>query len=249
MSRHWTRRMAGLGTAGLLLGALVAATLPAGHALAQRPGFGGRGMGMLNSPGLNQLSLLRNESVWAELKLTDEQKTKTAEIGDKVRAEMAEALTELGGLDEDERETALKELRKVAGERGKAVLGELAAILQPEQLARLKQINLQVRGFQALAEEEVAAELKLTDDQKQQLAAIEEENAAAMREVFTQARESGGDRQAVREKMDELRKAAGEKALAVLTAEQKAQFEKMQGPKADVRFQGGPGGGRRPLGG
>jgi Spy/CpxP family protein refolding chaperone len=243
MSRHWIQRVSGLGAAGILL-ATLAAFLPANQALAQRPGGGGRGMAMLNSPGLNQMNLLSNESVGVELKLTDEQKTKAAEIGEKVRAEMRDAFTEFGGLDEDERQEALQELRATAQKRGNEVLAELATILKPEQMSRLKQISLQLRGVQALADEEVAAELKLTDYQKKQLTAISEAASAEIRELFTQARESGGDQGAIRTKMEEMRKASGEKALAVLDAEQKAQFEKMQGPKADIRLERGPGGGR-----
>ncbi len=248
MLQHRIQRLAGLAAAGLLL-ATQAAILPADQALAQRQGFGGRGMSMLNSPGINQLMLLRNESVGADLKLTDEQKTKSNAIVDKVQGEIQDKLTELGGLDEDERAEMLKELRSTAQERGKAVLSELAGVLQPEQFTRPKQINLQLRGAQALSDEEIAAELKLSDEQKKQLVTINEENDKAMNDLRQEARGSD-DRQAVFAKMQELRKAAGDKALAVLTADQKAQFDKLQGPKADIKFEGPPGGGRgrRPQG-
>ncbi len=237
----------GLVGTGFLVAALVS-LVPAEQAFAQRQG-GGRGgpggrMGMLNSPGLNQIGLLRNPSVQTELKLTDDQKSKAAVIGDKVQEEMQGMLAELGELDPEDREAKLQELRKTAGERGKAVMAELGTILQPEQLTRLKQISLQLRGVGALADEEVAAELKLTDEQKKQLATIRTENETAGRELMRQARESGGG-DAVRGKFEELRKSGNEKALAVLNADQKAQLEKLQGPKADIKFEGGPGGGGR----
>ncbi|MBL9122515.1 MAG: hypothetical protein JNG90_02705 [Planctomycetaceae bacterium] len=242
-----------LALAGAAIFAAMVVLMPAEQAWAQRPGGGQRGgaggrMGMLNSPGLNQLFLLRNPSVQTELRLTDEQKTKSAALGDKVQQEMQGVFAELGELDPEDREAKLVEVRKMAAERGKAVAGELGAILTAEQTARLKQINLQMRGMGALADPDVAAELKLSNEQTKQLAAIREENDAASRELFREARDSGGDREAIRTKMADLRKSGTDKAMAVLTAEQKAQFEKMQGPKAEIRFEG-PGGGQRPLGG
>lgn len=236
---------------GMLAVALVS-LVPAGQAFAQRQG-GGRGgpggrMGMLNSPGLNQLMLLRNPSVQTELKLTDDQKSKTGALADKVQDEMQGTFAELGELDPEDREAKMQEVRKAAVARGKEVQGELATILQPEQTTRLRQIGLQMRGASALADEEVVAELKLTDEQKKQLETIRQENETAGRELFRQARESGGGGDAIRAKMEELRKSGTEKALAVLTAEQKAQFEKLKGPAADIKFEGGFGG-RGPGGG
>lgn len=260
MSRHLFGHRAGCVATGLLVAGLLT-MLSANPAYAQRQGGGQRGgaggrMGMLNSPGLNQLMLLRNESVQSDLKLTDDQKSKATALAEKVQSEMQGAFSELGELDPEDREAKMEELRKTAQERGKAVLAEVSAILQPEQSARLKQIGLQMRGIGALADEEVAAELKLSDDQKKQLAAIREQSETEMRDAFRQVREGGGgDRDAMRAKMEGLRKASNDKALAVLNADQKAQFEKMQGPKADVRFEGGPGRGapgggqrRRPPG-
>jgi hypothetical protein len=209
-------------------------------------------MGMLNSPGLNRLNLLGNESVQGELKLSDDQKTKLTALGETVRGEMQSAFAELGELDPEDREEKMQELRKTAQERGKAVQQEIAAVLSPEQVERLKQLNLQIRGVSALGDEEVAADLKLSEEQTKQLAEIQSESATAMQDAFRQARESGGgDRDAMRTKMEGLRKSANDKAMAVLSADQKAQFEKMQGAKADLRFEGPMGGGgrgRRPQG-
>jgi hypothetical protein len=63
-----------------------------------------------------------------------------------------------------------------------------------------------------------------------------------MRELF-----QGGNREGAREKVQELRKQASEKATAVLTADQKAAFEKMKGSefKMPEGAFGPPGGARK----
>ena len=238
---------------GMLAVALVS-LVPAGKAFAQRQG-GGRGgpggrMGMLNSPGLNQLMMLRNPSVQTELKLTDDQKSKTGALADKVQDEMQGTFAELGELDPEDREAKMQEVRKAAVARGKEVQGELATILQPEQTTRLRQIGLQMRGVSALADEDVATDLKLTDDQKKQIASIRADTETASRELLRQAREARGseEQQALRAKGNELFKAQSDKSSAVLTAEQKAEFENLKGPKADIKLEGGPGRGRGPRG-
>ncbi len=48
---------------------------------------------------------------------------------------------------------------------GRKINVDLAAILTPEQNVRLKQITLQVRGLEAMLDHDVAAELRLTEEQ------------------------------------------------------------------------------------
>lgn len=264
MARYLNTRNLRRSTVWLLVAAATAA-FSFEQAQAQRPGGqrpggqrgegqrGGGRLGMLNSPGINQLTMLRNESVQNELKLSGDQKAKVATLGDEVQSEFQAAFTELGELDPEDRREKMQELQQKALERGKGVQRDLAGILSPEQTTRLKQISLQRRGVSALTDDEVAAELKLTDDQKKQLASLQTQNETEMRDAFRQAREAGaGDRDAMRAKMESLREAANARLLGVLTADQKTQWEQMQGPKADIRFEGPMGGGggrqRRPQG-
>jgi len=88
--------------------------------------------------------------------------------------------------------------------------------------------------------------LKLTDDQKKQLETIRD---AAQQESSSLFQQQGLDQDSRRTKAAEIRKSAGEKCLAVLTDEQKKDFEKLQGEKIELpegALSGGFGGRRRP---
>jgi Spy/CpxP family protein refolding chaperone len=203
-------------------------------------GFGGGFGGFA----LTETALLNAEKVQKELKITDEQK-------EKITAALREARP--GGRDafggqnasQEERRKAVEEFQKKAAEAGKKAKETLTA----EQSKRLREIYLQVAGTEALNNEEVAAALKISDDQKKQLATASEENRAKMRDAF-QAGGQGGNREEAARKIAELRTEADAKILAILTADQKKQLDEMKGANANITradlFQGGPG--RRPGG-
>jgi hypothetical protein len=180
---------------------------------------------------LSPLFLANQKSVQEDLKMTDDQAAKVKELQDKGQASFAK---DLQGLSQAER------LKKLA-ERNKANEQALAGILKADQLKRLKQILLQVRGNQALQEPEVAEALKLTDDQKQKIKAIQ---AAAFREMRPLARDA--DDPETMKKLAEIRKATQEKVVGVLTDSQKATWKEMTGEpfkgKITVPRQGGRGG-------
>jgi hypothetical protein len=131
-------------------------------------------------------------------------------------------------MSEDEREKAFAEMRQKAEAQSK----KAEALLDAGQLARFKQISLQVRGNAAIADDAVAKELALSDDQMAQARTIGEETSRQMQELRRGARD--GDREEMGKKMDELQKNADEEYLAVLTDEQKAKFAAMKG--AEFKF-------------
>jgi Spy/CpxP family protein refolding chaperone len=192
-----------------------------------------RGQGMRGGGG-GTLFLLRNETVQKDLSLTDDQKASVQKLLDSAQ----EARSSLQGLQGEERTAKMQELRKAQDEK-------VAGILNDKQKARLKEIGLQVRGASALTDKEVAESLKLTDDQVNKIKEIVDAMQKDVQEAFQSAGQ-GGDRTAVREKATKIRKDSTDKMLAVLSAEQKASFEKMQGAKIDLPQGGfgGPGGGR-----
>ncbi len=149
------RTMLGLSLAALL-------TSPA---LAQgRGGFGRGGMGM----GM----LLANPSVQKELKLDDAQVEKAKEHAGKMREKMQEVRETLQGLEQDERRTKMAEINK---EMNATTLKDAGAFLKPEQLARLRQISVQVQGLQAFSDPEIAKKLNLTETQKTDIQEINRE--------------------------------------------------------------------------
>ena len=120
----------------------------------------------------------------------------------------------------------------LAGERGSAKDAEpkIAEILKPEQLARLKQIHLQVAGVQGLNNPEVVKALALTDDQRSKIKALQDDARTKMQGMQGMSRE---ERMA---KMLEIRKENMAKALEILTPPQKEQFTKLQGAKFEFDF-------------
>lgn len=196
------------------------ALLAAGsQALAQGRGRGGPFGGSTDGMRVNLLAV---PQVQDALKLNDEQKTKLTKLTDDYRSQMQEIRQGLGQVSDEERQKKFAEM----GEKSKAAVEQAGKVLNKEQSERLGQIVLQAQGAGALHDEKVASELKLTDDQKQRLSSIGEETRNKMRENF---QNQGGQ-----EKGQEIMKESNEKSLAVLTAEQREQFAKMQGEKIDL---------------
>jgi Spy/CpxP family protein refolding chaperone len=187
-------------------------------ALAQPPfggPFGGRG---------SLATLLRQESVQKELKITDDQLKKVEELSEQMREKFQDAFS----LEGEERTKKMQELQK---ENEKA----LSEILKPEQWKRLKQISYQQQGAMAVATPDVAKALQITDTQKEQIQKLNREMFEQMREIFTPG--TPPDEEA-RKKMTELRTATADKIMQVLTSEQKTKWKDMQGQpfKGEIRF-------------
>ena len=187
-----------------------------------QPPFGGLPRGP--SPA----SLIGQESVQKELKLTAEQTKKLADLADKMREKMQAAFA----LEGPQRGKKLQELNE---ENDKAV----AAILAPEQAKRLRQIVYQQQGAAALATADVAKELGLSGEQRERITAINDETAGKMRELL---RSGGPPDDATRAKAEELRRAGADKVLAALTDAQKAAWKELQGEpfKGQIGFGSGP---------
>lgn len=143
-------------------------------------------------------------------------------------------------------------------ERAKEEKARLAEILLPEQMKRLNEIFVQVAGVSALDDEDIAKDLGISAAQKTKLEEVRNQNresmGAAMREMF-QGGGGGGNQEANRAKMDEMRKANDAKLLAVLSSDQQKKFEELKGkpfqmPEGFGRGgPGGPGRGRSNRGG
>lgn len=195
---------------GRLVVVLALSMMVAGTAMAQR-GFG-RGMG-------GGAQLLRRPEVQAELKLTDDQKTKVTEMLQKLRESQQARFQDL-------RDASPEERQKIMTDMQAEQMKQVNAILNTDQQKRFKEISLQQQGYSALAQPAVADELKLTDDQKSKLKDILQKQQESMREIFQSA---GGDRAAAQEKMQTLRKETDDKIAALLTDDQKNQWKAMLG--------------------
>jgi hypothetical protein len=218
--------------------ALALAATIAVPAFAQRPqrpgggGFGGPPTGV---------ALLSSEDVQKDLKLTTEQKEKVKTYLAK-QAEERRAAGGGGGARPDAEKLA--ELRKKAQEANTAFQKDA---LTDEQTKRLKQIGLQVGGLAVFSSEEVAKDLKISDEQKEKIKAITDQLRKDRTEVRGGAG-GGGRPQPLtadqQKKIDALQKEATEKVQEVLTSDQKKTWETMIGAKFEGKIAP-PGGGRQ----
>jgi LTXXQ motif family protein len=153
-----------------------------------------------------------------------------------------EAFRGLRELPEDERQAKMEELRAKMQELGKTAEKKVAELIGMDKFGRLKEIELQMAGVQAIARPDVAAFLDLTDEQKKELqdlrTASMEAGRSRMESVipggFGAMREmSEDDRRAAFEKMGALREEAQKTlekdVMGVLTDEQKEKLGKMMG--------------------
>ena len=122
-----------------------------------------------------------------------------------------------------------------------AVMKALADVLSPDQVKRLKQIDLQVKGYRALNEPKVQMELKMSSEQKDNLKIILDDSDKEIKEVMKEA-QGGGGFGGLREKMTTLRKETQDKAMGVLNADQKRAWQDMIGEEFKMeQFPGGGG--------
>lgn len=198
----------------LLSFAAIAAIAP--HAAAQGPG---RGMGGGN--------LLTNKSVQAELKLTPEQLTKVEALATEIREKQTalnEGSADLSQEERREKAMALQAEMRAAG----------AKILKAEQVVRFDQISLQQQGANALLTPAVAAKLTLSEEQS---AKIKEINADTMLSMTELRKTMQGDREGAMKRMTETRKAAMDKAAALLSADQKKTWAEMVGTPFELKVE------------
>lgn len=185
------------------------------------------------------LQLLNHRKVQKELKCTAEQRVALIDhFADQAEANagpvgggvirVAPNVQQIEAQMKEQQEAEVKQTKEMAEK-----------ILKPAQLARLSEIDLQVRGAEAFTDSKVADALNLTDDQKKSIGEMIEEmkNPNRGAPVAAPPVAGGGPGGGVVVWSVNLglgvdpkaRKAACEKAEEVLTKEQKAAWKKMTG--------------------
>jgi hypothetical protein len=214
------------------LAIIVAVAALACSALAQGGGGQRRGGGRGNP--YAPTSLVRLEEVQKELNITDDQKTKLADLQASVQTKMTDLAASANGD-----RTAMTEGRaKINADAAKA----LGDILQPEQMKRLRELQIQWSGKSILAtDKELQSTLSITDEQKTKIAELIAKQQAANQEAS-----QGGDRQAAAEARTKNAKILEDEIDKVLTDAQKTKLKELGGKelaKPAPRPRGGGGGG------
>ncbi len=127
-----------------------------------------------------------------------------------------------------------EKMQQMARAHAAGLVKGMGGILKPEQVKRFEQIQLQQSGAGAFSSPRVQEELKLTDDQKSKLREITDESGQSMREAFQSLQ---SDREGAMKKIGEIRKQATEKAVGVLTVDQKKAWKEMTGEPFEVSYE------------
>lgn len=203
----------------------------------------GRGQGRrggARGPQTSLSALLRRDDVQADLKVTDDQKTKIAALrgaGRRGNGGPGAGGPGAGGPGAGgpgaggQRTPPTAEQIAAAAEAEKK---QLAEILTPEQITRLGEIRIQVLDGQAIALPDVQKQLSVTDDQKAQIKKLTDEFRAASRSVMEKAQSQEITREDATATIQKNTTKLNSALKAVLTADQTAKLKTLGGKKFEA---------------
>jgi len=225
-----------LAVAGLFAaaGMSIAVQPPGGRPQGGKGGvFGGGGVA----------GLIRSKTVQNDVKITEDQASKLKDWAKDFQPKMMEIMKDkMEGVDREDREKLMAGIAVAQAEISKVVYKELSTVLKPEQVTRLKQIEVQVDGLRAFAKPEVKEALKITDEQVDK---IKDAGETAMKDLRELGEEYGvrfpGQRPTDADKAKEfdkkssaITKEAMTKIMGTMSADQKKTWEGLTGPVIDV---------------
>ncbi len=165
----------------------------------------------------HQVALAHLPEVQKELSLTDEQKQLAEDLNNDLNAERGALWQEAAG--------DFDSIREDMALLNNDIADEFAEKLDDAQKKRLAEIYAQANGPTALFDERVAEALKITEEQTDKLNELRTASRGSWQGIDWQnisEEEAGAE-------VDKLIADQNEKYAAVMTDEQKAEFEKMQG--------------------
>jgi Spy/CpxP family protein refolding chaperone len=188
---------------------------PGGRPGTPKPGMGG--MGQFAPPGPAPAFMLPGywalgmENTQKELKLTDQQKQKLKDLAEKYQTEMREYWSQSRRLPREEQQQRSTEWRERSAKQQREIRKQVEAVLQPEQLARLKEMNFHMRGPALLGNPRTMELLGLTEDQKGKLERAREESQQKMQQL--------------QQEMRKLQHDTFHRSVEILTPEQQAKLK------------------------
>ena len=151
-------------------------------------------------------------------------------------------------LSPEERQAKRREMREKMETQMKEARKKVEAILTPAQIERLKQIRVQLAGpavfgnsdvAKATGMPDVAKALDITQEQRDKIRGLVEKlrgergERAKLRDLSPEERRK--KMAELREKLQKTRQEAMKAVLEVLTPEQKAKLEKLEGKKIELK--------------
>jgi len=119
----------------------------------------------------------------------------------------------------------------------KKIDAEVDKLLEQPQRDRLKQLSLQRTGLSALAQEHVAKEVGLEDDQKELVKSIMEDQQKRTQEFFQNMIGAGNgfSQEKVGEFMKKQKEQTESDLAIIMSPDQKAKWEELLGPKFEFK--------------
>ena len=184
------------------------------------------------------LGIIGAEQVQKELKLSEEEVEKVKKLAETMRKEMGEQFGKLREIeDRQERRDKMISLSQEFDEKARSAIRK---VISGEQMVRIYQIRLQLRGdLYGVNNKWVAGQLKLTDEVKRKAAELDKETQEKVFEAYSALRDLKDEERRkkygeIREKTSKIRAEANEKALGMLNDEQKEQYEKFKGEEFKI---------------
>jgi hypothetical protein len=168
--------------------------------------------------GAGHLLVLGRPAVLDDLGLPAQQRRRVGELSRRMGERWRHLFRQLGRLPPEER-------RRQSLELARATEAELNELLTPAQQRRLRQVALQLQGLAAFRDPGVAAALKLTAAQREQLRAVEAETFFGQME----AARPGTPRDELRKAHEDRLKAGLRRAVALLTPGQVRTWKELTG--------------------
>lgn len=191
-------------------------------------------------PGSGIADLVLNARVQKELKLTDDQTKSIRQAQEKLQKQFAdkvEAIFKPRDREKADPKDAAEISKKVNSELRKAI----ETALEPGQLKRLGQIELQQQGLRALENKEVALALKLTVEQKGRVKALIEDLESKLRKTMPSLGTFGRDRaglakavEKAKEEQVKLFREAVDMIPSLLTPDQRKTWEDLTGERFEL---------------
>ena len=211
-----------------IVGCIMLLALVATVGLAQEKGQKGRGRGA-GGPGFfggggSLVILASSEAVQKEIGADEATVGKIRKIGEESRQAMQDLFA--GGSDRQNLSDEERQKRREKFEElSKKSSAQLKEAVSADQYKRLQQISWQAAGAAALADETVAKELAITEEQSKKIADIRDDYGQKMRAL---GRDAGADARR------DLRNEESKKVTEVLTKEQQDKLTALKGKEFDV---------------
>jgi len=166
--------------------------------------------------------MLQSEEVRKELEIVEDQQKELDKLRDEMRDQMREMFSGMRDVPRDQRRERFEQMREKMRTAAQEMEKKVNAVLLPNQIERLNQLELQMqmrfRGTEgALASDAVVKALGITEEQKKRMQEVAAEAQREMQEAMQKAREE-----------------ARQKILAVLTPQQQETLKKMVGEQFEM---------------